>query len=129
MSYDDIATLDRAPTVYLDLSGSPATRAALQEHFGDRLVRDIAVGLTNQVPNAEAATEFFFAPVQMRKRTIDWGRDGLDKRFSEAWRRFVDVVRGWVDVRVGHGPDALRSAWLDALAGRIPPNIGSVVQL
>ena len=99
--YDEVRVLrrhrrrsTRRPTAYLDLSGAPATRAALREHLGDRLVRDIAVGLTNQVPNADAAGEVFFAPVQMRKRTADWGRDGLDQRFSEAWHRFVDVVAG-----------------------------------
>jgi hypothetical protein len=129
VSYDDIATLDPVPTVYLDLSGAPATRVSLREHLGDQLVRDIAVGLTNQISNVEAATEFFFAPVQMRKRAGDWGRDVLDQRFSDAWSRFVDVVRGWVDVRVGHGPHALQAAWLDVLAGRVPPNIGRVVKL
>jgi hypothetical protein len=129
VSYADIATLDAVRTVYLDLSGAPATRVALREHLGDHLVRDIAVGLTNQVPNMDSATEFFFAPVQMRKRTVDWGREGLDKRFSDAWSRFADVVRDWVDVQVGQGPDALRAAWLDVLAGRTPPNIGHVIQL
>jgi len=38
-------------------------------------------------------------------------------------------VRDRVDVQVGQGPDALRAAWLDVLAGRTPPNIGHVIQL
>ncbi|MEV4766228.1 DUF2855 family protein [Micromonospora chokoriensis] len=129
VSYDDIGGLDAVPTVYLDLSGAPSTRAALRRHLGDRLVRDIAVGLTNQTPNADAAEEVFFAPVQMRKRSQDWGRDGLDRRFTEAWQRFTAVVGGWLDVQVGVGPEALREAWLDVLAGRTPPRVGRVVQL
>ncbi|MEO3774022.1 DUF2855 family protein [Micromonospora sp. B9E7] len=127
--YDDIAGLDAVPTVYLDLSGAPSTRAALRRHLGDRLVRDIAVGLTNQTPNADAAEEVFFAPVQMRKRSQDWGRDGLDRRFTEAWQRFTAVVSAWLDVQLGVGPEALREAWLDVLAGRTPPRVGRVVQL
>ncbi|MDG4836464.1 DUF2855 family protein [Micromonospora sp. WMMD967] len=129
VSYDDIDAVDAVPTVYLDLSGAPSTRAALRRHLGDRLVRDIAVGLTNQTPNADAAEEVFFAPVQMRKRSQDWGRDGLDRRFTEAWQRFTAVVGGWLDVQVGVGPEALREAWLDVLAGRTPPRVGRVVQL
>ncbi|MBQ1021056.1 DUF2855 family protein [Micromonospora sp. D93] len=129
VSYDDIDTLDVVPTVYLDLSGAPSTRAALRRRLGDRLLRDIAVGLTNQTPNADAAEEVFFAPVQMRKRSNDWGRDGLDQRFTEAWQRFTAVVSGWLDVRVGTGPAALQHAWLDVLAGRTPPRVGHVVQL
>ncbi|SCE74331.1 DUF2855 family protein [Micromonospora chokoriensis] len=127
--YDDIEGVDAVPTVYLDLSGAPSTRATLRRHLGDRLVRDIAVGLTNQTPNADAAEEVFFAPVQMRKRSQDWGRDGLDRRFTEAWQRFTAVVGGWLDVQVGVGPEALREAWLDVLAGRTPPRVGRVVQL
>ncbi|MBG6068198.1 DUF2855 family protein [Micromonospora ureilytica] len=129
VSYDDIDALDVVPTAYLDLSGAPSTRAALRRRLGDRLLRDIAVGLTNQTPNADAAEEVFFAPVQMRKRSNDWGRDGLDQRFTEAWQRFTAVVSGWLDVRVGTGPAALQHAWLDVLAGRTPPRVGHVVQL
>lgn len=129
VSYDDIATLDVEPAAYLDLSGAPATRAALREHFGTHLVRDVAVGLTNQIPNAGAATEVFFAPDQMRKRSTDWGRAGLDQRFSDAWHRFATVVSGWVDVQTGEGPDGLRDAWLDVLAGRTAPRTGRVIRL
>ena len=129
LTYDDISALDPVPTVYLDLAGAPATRRALREHLGDRLVRDIAVGLTQQTPNAAAAGQVFFAPVQMRKRSRDWGRDGLDERFTEAWQRFVPVLNERLDVQVGNGPEALRHAWLDVLAGRTPPRVGHVVQL
>jgi hypothetical protein len=128
VAYPDVDRLDRVPSVYLDLSGTPATRTALRQHLGDRLRKDIAVGLTNQIPNADAADEFFFAPVRMRKRGADWGREGLDRRFAEAWQRFVPVVSAWVDVRVGTGPEALRQGWLDVLAGRTPPRTGLVFQ-
>ncbi|MGB2568695.1 DUF2855 family protein [Micromonospora citrea] len=129
VSYDEIGLLDAVPTAYLDLSGAPSTRAALRRRLGDRLVRDVAVGLTSRVPNADTAGEVFFAPVQMRKRRQDWGADGLDRRFTDAWRRFAEVVGEWLDVRVGAGPDALRTAWREVLAGRTPPRVGHVVQL
>ena len=129
VGYDDIGSLSRVPTVYLDLSGSPAIRSALQQHLGAQLARDVAVGLTNQVPNAHAATDVFFAPVQMRKRADDWGRDGLDRRFSDAWHRFVATAAGWVDIEVGQGPRALEAVWLEVLAGRSAPRAGHVIQL
>ncbi len=129
VSYDDIGTLATVSTAHLDLSGAPAVRAALRRHLGDHLVRDVAVGLTNQIPNADAAGEVFFAPVQMRKRATDWGRDGLDQRFSTAWKRFADTVGDWVDIRVTHGPHALRDAWTEVQAGRTPPRVGHVIQL
>ncbi len=129
LPYTGVTALDAVPTAYLDLSGAPGTRVAIRAHLGAHLVRDVAVGLTNQVPNAETAGEVFFAPNQMRKRTTDWGRDGLDRRFSEAWHRFAEAVTTWVDVETGTGPQGLRDAWLDALAGRTAPRVGRVVQL
>ncbi|MFC4068895.1 DUF2855 family protein [Actinoplanes subglobosus] len=129
IAYDDLGQVARTPAVYLDLSGAPATRAGLRDRLGDLLVRDIAVGLTTQVPNAAAAGEVFFAPVQMRKRRQDWGRDGLDQRFAEAWQTFLGTATSAVDVKVGHGPEALRETWLTVLNGEAAPRTGHVVQL
>jgi len=120
---------EAGPSVYLDLSGSPATRTGLRARLGSSLVRDVAVGLTTQVSNVDAADELFFAPVQMRKRRHDWGRDELDRRFASAWHRFIDAAGGRLTVEVGNGPEGLRSAWSDVLAGRVPPAVGRVVQL
>jgi hypothetical protein len=132
--YDDVLPYgadlgDPGAAVYLDLSGAPQTRADLRARLGSSLVRDVAVGLTNQVPDIDAADELFFAPVQMRKRRQDWGHDELDRRFAEAWHRFTSAVGGWLSVELGHGSDGLRSAWSDVLGGRVPPNVGRVVQL
>lgn len=130
LTYDQVGDLDRTrPTAYLDLSGRPQVRADLRAHLRDNLVQDLAVGLTSQTPNAASAAGVFFAPDQMRKRTLDWGRAGLDARFTEAWQRFAAVARDWVDVSVGHGPQGLREAWLDVLGGRTAPRTAHVVSL
>ncbi|MET8151729.1 DUF2855 family protein [Actinoplanes sp. NPDC049668] len=129
VAYEGIGDLDLVPTAYLDLSGAPAVRAALRQRLGDRMVRDVAVGLTNQIPNMDAAGEFFFAPVRISKRRQDWGREELDKRFAAAWQRFAGVVGDWLDVRVGEGPKALRRAWGEVLRGETPPRVGQIVQL
>jgi hypothetical protein len=65
----------------------------------------------------------------MRKRYADWGPDGVETEHAKAWERFAPVVEGWVDVQLGVGPEALRSAWLEVLAGGVPPRTGHVVQL
>ena len=128
LPYAEIGALDRVPTAYIDVSGAPANRAALRDRLGDRLVRDIAVGLTHQVANADQADEFFFAPTRMRKRGEDWGREGLDRRFAEAWQRFAVVLDKWLDVQVGSGPGALQRAWLEVYSGSTPPRVGQVIQ-
>jgi hypothetical protein len=129
-TYEQVTRLDRThPVTYLDFSGRPRVRDELRAHLGDALVHDLAVGLTSQVPNVASASAFFFAPDQMRKRTLDWGREGLDERFSQAWHRFCATAQDWVDVSVGRGPQALREAWLDVLGGHTPPRTGHVIAL
>ncbi|GAA2361290.1 hypothetical protein Cme02nite_39010 [Catellatospora methionotrophica] len=127
LPYDGLGELDpAAATAYLDLAANPAVRAALRAHLGDRLVHDVAVGLTHQ-ERATDAPAVFFAPDQLRKRTIDWGRPELDRRLAESWRRFAPVAARWVDITVSHGPDGLRDAWLGTLNGTTPPRVGHII--
>ncbi len=139
MAYDDVTALDPSTrTAYLDVAGNASVRRALHEHLGDALVHDMVVGATHQdAPSLEAPSEplpgvrttSFFAPDHMKKRLADWGREGLDERFSAAWRGFVPTVAGWVDVTVQHGPQALEQVWLEVLSGRSAPRTGHVLLL
>ena len=120
------------PAAYLDLAGRADLRARLRGHLGDRLVHEAIVGVTHQERSGAQAlsgprTSVFFAPDQMRKRTGDWGREGLDLRFAEAWRGFAATAAGWVNVVSHRGPEALRDVWLEVLAGRSAPRTGHVV--
>lgn len=135
LSYEAVHELDQATeTAYLDLAGNAVTRARVRERLRARLVHEAVVGVTHQdQEGAEALsgprTTVFFAPDQMRKRKADWGRDGLDRAFAEAWRRFIPAVEGWVDVVTGQGPDALRKTWQEVLGGSIDPRQGHVIRL
>jgi hypothetical protein len=135
LSYDAVDDLSPdVPTLYADLAGDPGLTAALRSRLGDALVHEVVVGVTHQEAAtagtlAETGPAMFFAPDQMRKRIGEWGREGLDQRFAEAWRSFAPVAEGWVDVVVSHGPDALEQVWQDVLAGRADPRTGHVVTL
>lgn len=134
VAYDDVAQLPLERTAYVDCAGSTPLRQALHAHLGEALVLDLVVGVTHQDSSpagtlSGARPSVFFAPDRMRQRTEDWGREGLDERFGQAWRSFVPAVEQWVDVRVGQGPQALREVWLEVLAGRSTPRVGHVLQL
>lgn len=134
LPYDQVADLEQVPTAYVDCAGSTPLRQALHDHLGTALVLDLVVGVTHQDSSPAgtltgARPSVFFAPDQIRKRTADWGGDGLDERFGQAWRSFVPAVERWVDVQVGHGPQALREVWLEVLGGRTDPRTGHVLQL
>lgn len=54
--------------------------------------------------------KLYFAPVQIRKRNIDWGPDVLAARFGAAQRRFFAAVaepaNGWMTLTKHQGYDA-----------------------
>ena len=132
LPYDAVPSLDAVPSVYVDVAGSAPLRESLRARLGAALVADVVVGITQQDASPVGSLEgprpqVFFAPDQMRKRSAEWGRDGLDERFGAAWRSFAPAVSGWVDVVAHSGPEALRDVWLDVLAGRANPRDGHVV--
>ena len=133
--YDGVDDLPvDVPTLYADLAGDAGLTEKLRARLGDALVHEVVVGVTHQEA-APAGTldqtgpAMFFAPDQMRKRIGDWGREGLDRRFAEAWREFAPVAEQWVDVVVQSGPEALERVWQDVLAGRADPRAGHVITL
>jgi hypothetical protein len=134
LPYEAVTELAQEPTAYVDLAGSAAVRQSLHDHLRTSLELDLVVGVTHQDGGragtlSGARPQVFFAPDRMRRRTADWGREGLDDRFAQAWRSFAPAVEGWVDVVVGHGPDELARVWREVLAGRSAPREGNVLQL
>lgn len=134
LPYDEVPALEAAPTAYVDLAGSTPLRRALHDHLGADLLLDLVVGVTHQDASPAGGLPgprptVFFAPDRVAARSADWGREGLDRRFGEAWRRFAPAAEGWVDVTVSSGPEALRDVWLEVLGGSSDPRTGHVVQL
>jgi len=133
LAYDDVAELAPRPTAYVDLAGSTPLRTALHDHLAEHLVLDLVVGVTHQDATpagtlAGARPTVFFAPDRMTQRTEDWGREGLDERFGQAWRRFAPTVQGWVDVTVSAAPGDLAAVWAEVLSGASDPRTGHVLQ-
>ncbi len=132
LTYYDVDRLEpQTPTGYVDVAGDDRVRGAVRERLGANLVYDGSVGLSHQTAGGtKTLTDgVFFAPDQMRKRAQDWGRDGLDERFASAWRRFATTVEGWVDITVGHGPQALQATWVEVVRGQSGPRTGHVIAL
>jgi len=125
LPYD--AAVDLEPTVYLDFSGSADLRSTLHDRLGSQLVKDISIGLTHQAASADPRSEFFFAPEQLRKRTADWGTDGLASRFGEAWGGFTGQAGEWVGVVSHSGPEELIEVWQAVLQGKTNPNTADVI--
>lgn len=136
LGYDQVQTLrSDVPTVYVDMAGNGQLRAALHHHFGDNLKYSCAVGGTHwdqregekQLPGPRPI--LFFAPAQIKKRTADWGPNGVQDRFAVVWREFLHRSDGWMKVTHETGPEAVQSVYIDMIDGRSRPDQGHVLSL
>lgn len=145
LPYEDLQALDpRVPTVYIDLSGSAAQRRAVHEHFAGTLSYSCAVGGTHWdalgsdlgLPGPRPTA--FFAPGQLRKRSgpppQGWWPEGFQQRIQAAWSRLMaamDACDGspWLEVRQGHGADAVREVYLALIEGRADPRAGHMLSM
>jgi Protein of unknown function (DUF2855) len=140
LSYDAVASLPAdEPSVYVDFSGSTTLRGAIHHHLADRLTYSCAVGGThwddlgsaNGLPGPRPV--LFFAPSQLKKRSVDWGHDGLQQRIAVAWHAFMarvtDARQPWLTVMRASGPEAIVATYLDLVAGTSNPRHGHMLSL
>jgi uncharacterized protein DUF2855 len=136
VTYDELDSLPHGPAVYVDMAGDEALREAVHHHFGNDLAHSAVVGATHHDRLGAGGKDlpgprpmFFFAPERAARRTADWGAAGLEQRLAEAWRPYVQWTTGWLEVIHARGAEALQSAYLDLLDGRIDPSRAHVLSL
>jgi hypothetical protein len=136
LAYDQLESLPAGRVVYVDMAGDAELRSAVHSHYGEQLAHSAVVGATHHdrmgaVPDALPGPRptFFFAPERIVKRGAEWGADGLERRMADAWHPYVEWANSWLEVIHGHGPDAVQSAYLDLLDGRIDPAKAHVLSL
>ena len=136
LSYDEVDSLEQKPTVYVDMSGDADVREAVHRRLGDALAHSSVVGMTHREEMGSVPDDLpgprpkvFFAPDRIVKRGADWGPGGLQKRFGEAWRPYVEWTTGWLEVSHGRGPEEVERVYRELLEGRVDPAVGQVLSL
>ena len=136
VAYDAIDSLERGPASFVDIAGDAQVRLAVHSHYGDELSHSMAVGFTHwedpgpgQVELPGPTPSFFFAPDRVVKRSEDWGRAELETRVADAWHPFCEWMGGWLETIRGQGFEAVQSAYLDVLEGRVDPKRAHVLTL
>ena len=133
VAYDDVATLPKTPTVFVDMAGNGDVVRAVHEHFGDALRYSCVVGGTHwdKVAMGQSlpgpSPTLFFAPDQVAKRTREWGADVLQQKMGAAWRAFLAPSSRWIRVVRHAGSHAMERVYQDVLAGRATPDEGHVL--
>jgi hypothetical protein len=135
-SYDDIEALpDYGAVAYVDMAGSGSLTARVHHRYGDALKVSTLVGATHwEAPRNEAGLpgakpQFFFAPSQFAKRTLDWGEGEPLLRASMASLRLAMEVKDLVRITHQTGGAAAQAAYLAMLEGATPPDQGVMLSM
>jgi len=127
-----------AACVYIDFAGNAELRRAIHTRF-THLRYSSSIGGTHvdQLGGAKALPGpkpvLFFAPAQIKKRSGEWGAQGLGERLLQAWQTFVarvnDPQNPWLVVHHHRGPAAVAETYQKVLAGRGDPREGHILTL
>jgi Protein of unknown function (DUF2855) len=120
LGYDAIADLERRPATFVDFSGNAGVRDDVHRHLGDRLEASVLVGATHvdaERPRSDEALPgptptFFFAPHHIA---------GIDGDARAAFAELVAWSTDWLTVERRNGREAVIRAWVEAVAGELPP--------
>jgi NADPH:quinone reductase-like Zn-dependent oxidoreductase len=131
--YEELGSLPKEPTMYVDVAGDARLRSAVHGHLEDELKADAVVGMTHKDELGGAddlpgpAPKFFFAPDRLKKRAKDWGPEELNRRVAEHWLPYVEWTRDWLEVKHESGPEAIERIYLELLDGETDPSVGHVL--
>jgi len=139
-TYDALESIGRdMPTLYVDFSGDESLRERVHLHFGDALAYDCFAGSAQNtnflrdtgLPGPKP--QFYFAPVQIRKRNADWGHALVNQKFNAAQSSFIerlsDAARPWMKIAESKGFAAAQALIEQLHAGTADPLAGHVVVL
>ena len=137
VAYDDVASIEQLPSVYVDIAGNQDVLFAVHAHLNGVLKHSMVVGNTNWSTETSAnaaelpapAPEFLFAPTQIAKRTQEWGREGLDARMGEAWNAYAAWTDTWITFEQFTGTEAVLEAWEQVRSGSLDPAAGYICSI
>lgn len=126
------------PCAYIDFAGDSGMRIHSQFvnlkyscSIGGTHVDQLGKkGAGKDVPGVRAT--LFFAPAQIKKRSVDWGASGLRDRLSAAWQAFTTQVMQprapWLVVHELCGSGSFDAVYKEVLRGRSDPRVGHILR-
>ncbi len=137
LDYQDVGGLAaQESSIAVDFSGNLALMAAIHAQC-QGLQHSLRIGVTHWQDAAAAGSlkselggpkpELFFAPDYAAKRVAQWGAAEFERRTGVAWVAMLHWAESWLMVRTDTGETAIADAYLAALNGVSPADIGQML--
>lgn len=126
------------PTVVIDMSGNVQLEVELKSMLGDNMIHYSKVGLTHNVSTklkrpktkiADERTEVFFAPTQIKKLIDILGYSEFKQLSTNYLTKSFDFTGKWLNYQYIYGLEQMIKIYPDVLNGKIPANIGLIINL
>ena len=141
VSYEEITTLDASITsILVDMAGGKKTLSTIHNHFSDKLYYSCRIGATqhddidmndalrfDNLPGAKP--EFFFAPTQLKKRSVDWGTGKTMKKISMSLLSYIEFCRSIITIEHTNNANDINKIYQQILAGTADASVGQVISL
>ena len=141
ISYNDITTLDaNVASILVDMAGGKKTLAAIHHHFTQQLRYSCRIGATHHgdinitdtqsdslLPGAPPT--FFFAPTQLKKRSLEWGVGETMKQMNQSLLRYIDFCRSIITISHTHDLHHVNDIYQQVLAGTADASVGQIISL
>lgn len=139
ISYQRIQDLaNNVSSILVDMAGGKTILAAIHHHFADKLKYSCRIGATQhhdiELDQTAQSTElpgatptFFFAPTQLKKRTLDWGAGETMKQMSLALLQYIAFCKSVISIKHTHQLDNLNDVYQSVLAGSAEASIGQII--
>ncbi|WP_299347820.1 DUF2855 family protein, partial [uncultured Maritalea sp.] len=141
VNYEQISTLDANITsILVDMAGGKTTLTTIHNHFLDKLNYSCRIGATqHQDININDAhsldvlpgvkPEFFFAPTQLKKRSIEWGVGDTMKQLNLSLLKYIEFCRSIITIEHTKDINHLDAIYQQVLAGKADASTGQIVSL
>jgi len=138
VSYGDLTSLEKSPSVTVDFAGNAKILAGLHQHLGDALKYSCLVGATHiddraggfgkggDLPGPKPV--LFFAPDHFVAFFKEHGSEKGGAMIAQTWHDFLSAVDGTVEIEVREGLEAARETYLAMIEGSIDPAKGIVIE-
>ena len=137
LTYDQLDQIAQdAPCIYVDFAGNAGLRRNIHSRYAN-LKYSCSIGGThvNELGGAKdlpgVRATLFFAPAQIKKRSVDWGPAGLRDRLGAAWQAFTNKVcqpnAPWLVAQQHSGSAAFEVVYQEVLKGGSDPRAGHIL--
>lgn len=133
LTYDDLEKADRdQPIVSVDFAGNSKLLAAIHGHWDGNLKFSSLVGATH-IAGRDGTGDLkgpkpvlFFAPTAAQSLIQEVGPAVFRAMVDEQFAAFVDGIASHLSIEHLSGKEALQSAYLEMLAGKVAPDRGLI---